>query len=72
MKLSIAKERLERGEPLLVTMPMNGGTYPRYSFGDGGEISTEQFDKLHGNLKPLDPPLLPGCHPISYEWRADE
>ena len=48
---------------------MHGGTCCRYSLRDGTEVSPEQFEKLRGNLVGLDPPLLPGCQPLSYKWK---
>jgi len=69
MKLDFIKDRIRGGEPLYVSTPTHGGTCFRYSLRDGTEVSPEQFEKLRGNLVGLDPPLLPGCHPLSYKWK---
>ena len=69
MKIADIQDRIRGGEPLYVTVPTHGGTACRYYLRDGREVSPEQFQKLRENLVPLDPPLLPGCHPLSYQWR---
>jgi len=69
MKLDLIKDRIKGGEHLYVTVPMHGGTCCRYSLRDGTEVSPEQFNKLRVDLVDLDPPLLPGCHPLSYKWK---
>ena len=69
MKLDFIKDRIRGGESLYVSAPTHGGTRFRYSLRDGTEVSPEQFEKLRGNLVGLDPPLLPGCQPLSYKWK---
>ena len=69
MKIADIQDRLRGGEPLYVSVPTHGGTCCRYSLRDGSEVSPEQFQKLRANLEPLDLPLLPGCHPLSYQWK---
>ena len=69
MKFDIIKDRIMGGGILYVTVPMHSGSMCRYSLHDGTEVSPEQFEKLRGNLVGLDPPLLPGCHPLSYKWK---
>ena len=69
MKLDFIKDRIRGGEPLYVSVATHGGTCFRYSLRDGTEVSPEQFEKLRGNLVGLDPPLLPGCQPLSYKWK---
>jgi len=69
MKLDLIKDRIRGGEPLYVSAPTHGGSMCRYSLHDGTEVSPEKFQKLRGELVELDPPLLPGCHPLSYKWK---
>jgi len=72
MRLDLVKDRIRGGWSLYVSVPTHGRTCCRYSLRDGTEVSPEQFQKLRADLVELDPPLLPGCHPLSYKWRADQ
>ena len=72
MNIADIKDRIRGGEFLYVSIPTHGGACCRYSLRDGSEVSPEQFQKLRDDLVEMDPPLLPGCHPLSYKWRADQ
>lgn len=63
-----AAELLRQGARVMVTTATTGPDAYKYGLTTGQSLTAHGFSQLKPNLRPVDPPLIPGAEPLSYEW----